>query len=940
MSLTLTSHPSRRLLISFLTVLLLIGLTLAFFWKLAFTDLILARGDTYFYFYPLWAARDAALSQGKLPLWSPSIFMGVPLLSDPQLGTLYPPNWLTVGLAPPDAVRVSILLHVTWAAVGAFALARRAIALTFFPALTAACIFAFGGYVGAHVEQINQLQGIAWMPWALLCLHQMRQRPALYIPLLAMIFALQLFSGHTQTVFMTGVALGVYGLVHSFTVVSDAARRDQLRRSAVLLISLAAAVVLAVILALPQLYPTLELTGLSNRGGGFNPQQVLAFSWNPLLIGRGMLPSYDAQVFGEYIAYPGVIGLALAVIGLLTWDRRRWPWLALVIVGVLLALGYYNPLNWTLASLPGFNLFRVPARWLALVTLGLAMLAGLGAERLMMPVSHRRESLRLAAAVLIVLGLLMASTLLASRAADEVDGSAVPTAVTWAGWIAALIVGLLLVALHAGRDRIPARVLSLLPIIACAGVVSELWLASGTMPYNDLTDPQVYHDARMSAYQLQALDAADPDSPAHGRLLSISNLYFDPGDKPALEARWWSLEMMTERASRTAFTAEKAKEVIAPNLPLIWDLPSIDGYGGGLLPTTYYTQFTSLLLPDGMLRTVDGRLRELLAQSDCNGACIPQRRWLNLTGTRYLLLDKTFDRWQDDIAYDTAFTLKAGESVTPYTDLVGTALHLLIEGQPEEGAQPSLMLDGEPLPVEALGTVGDFALWRAALPEPQPVQDAEITFDAADESSRLRSLTLVDERTGAFMQIPLDGWRLLLSSDIKLYENPAVFPRVFLVGDVQTVPTTWDGTEAALDLMRDPAFDPAQTVIVAADQDVTLPSDSSITGSAIITTATDTTLEIAVDASQPGMLVITDAWYPGWKALIDGQPAELYRADAMFRAVPVPAGQSTVTLTYAPDWLGWVFTVGAAAWGIVALWVLWRIIGWLSRPVRSVYSDM
>ncbi len=920
-------RSARRPSVFVLPVLLIIGLTLVFFWKLAFTDLILARGDTYFYFYPLWAARDAALSQGQLPLWSPAIFMGVPLLSDPQLGTLYPPNWLTVRLAPPDAVRVSILLHVTWAAVGAFVLARRAIALTFFPALTAACIFAFGGYVGAHVEQINQLQGIAWMPWALVCLHESTQRPRLYIPLLAVIFALQVFSGHTQTVFMTGIALGVYGLVHSFTAVSDDARHDRLRRAVMLLISLAAAVILAVILALPQLYPTLELTGLSNRGGGFNPQQVLAFSWNPVLIGRGMLPSYDAQVFGEYIAYPGVIGLALAVIGLLTSDRRRWPWLVLVIVGMLLALGYYNPLNWTLAGLPGFNLFRVPARWLALVTLGLAMLAGLGTARLMVPPVSRRESLRLTAAVLIVLGLLMASTLLSSRAADEVDGSAVPTAVTWVGWIAALIVALLLVALHGGalhggRDRIPARVMSLLPMIACTVVLAELWLASGTMPYNDLTDPQVYHDARMSAYQLQALDTANPNSPAHGRLLSISNLYFDPGDKPALEARWDVLNM-TERASHTAFTAEKAKEVIAPNLPLIWDLPSVDGYGGGLLPTTYYTQFTSLLLPDGMLRTVDGRLRELLALSECNGACTPQRRWLNLTGTRYLLLDKTFDRWQDDIAYDTAFTLKAGETVTPYTDLVGTALHLLVEG-PAEGEAESvqLLLDGERLPVTSHGMVGDFALWRAALPEPQSVQGTEIAFDAADGASLLRALTLVDERTGAFMQIPLDGWHLLLSSDIKLYENPAVFPRVFLVGDVQTVETTWDGTEAALDLMRDPAFDPAQTVIVAADENVTLQTDGDLSGNAVITSATDTTLEIAVDASQSGMLVITDAWYPGWKAQVNGQPADLYRADAMFRAVPVPAGQSTVTLTYAPDWLNWIIPSGVIAWGLSTLWIL------------------
>ena len=88
-------------------LLAIIVLTLLFFYQLAFTDRILGRGDTFAYFYPYWGVRNQALAQGQLPLWSPDLFMGIPLLANPQLGTFYPPNWLTIPLNAPDAVRVS-----------------------------------------------------------------------------------------------------------------------------------------------------------------------------------------------------------------------------------------------------------------------------------------------------------------------------------------------------------------------------------------------------------------------------------------------------------------------------------------------------------------------------------------------------------------------------------------------------------------------------------------------------------------------------------------------------------------------------------------------------------------------------------------------------------------------------------------------------------------
>lgn len=877
-----------------------VALTLLFFWKLAFTDLILARGDTYLFFYPLWAVRDAALLRGMLPLWSPDLFMGVPLLSDPQLGTLYPPNWLTVMLSPPDAIRISILGHILWALLGAGLLARRAVRLDMLPALLAGAVFAFGGYLGAHVEQINQLQGLAWIPWALLALHAaIGGAPLAPLLSLAAILALQVLSGHTQTVFMTGVALGIYALVLPFSG-QPTPRKTAIFAQLRLLVLITAAAVLAGILALPQLYPTLELTGLSNRGGGFNAQQVMAFSWEPFLIGRGLLPSYDAQIFGEYVAYIGVSGLMMALIAALIPDRRRWVWLAFAGVGVFLALGIYNPVYWVLAELPGFNLFRVPARWLALFALGAAMLSGLGAQHLIH--SATRPTRRHLIAVIGILAALIAAAMLAGRAADLVDGNATPSTVTLIAWAstAALTLGL-----WQSRGRLSTRVTGGLLALVLLG---ELWLASLAMPYNDLADPAVYHDARMSVYQLQAL-ADDPAT--SGRLLSISNAYFDPGDKSGLTARYAELGM-TERATRYAFTAAKIKELVTGNYPLLWQVPSVDGYGGGLVPTSYYTQFTSLLLPsDDLLRPIDGRLRERLALEACRGACVPPAKWLDLMHVRYLIVDKTFDLSHEGIRYDT-LPLTPPHQMQVSTDFVGDVLHSLYAiGDPA----PTVYLDdaATPLTWVTLADIDGFTLAQAALDAPRSLDQVRLAGE-----TQLTALTLVDMRTGDFMALPLGDWRLVLSSDIKLYERQNPQPRAFIATRAQTVPTTWDGTETALTLMRANGFDPAQDVILAADDAPTLKFDAASTPRRVnIREATDT--RITFETTGDGVLVLSDAYFPGWKATVNGEPVMLYRANAMFRAVVLPEGENVVIMEYAPDWLSWVFVVGGAGWLLVLI---------------------
>ncbi len=906
------------------TTLILLLLPLVFFYKLVFTGMILARGDVYAYFYPYWQVRNAALGSGTLPLWSPELFMGVPLLANSQVGTFYPPNWPLVPFDPPTGVAISLLAHITWALAGTYLLARRTVGLERIPALLAAAIFALGGYMGAKAENINQLQALAWMPWLFAlfdaAIHQGAARR--WTVLLAVGLALQTLAGHPQTVFITAVGLAVYGAATWFAPARQASWRARLHPALVL----AAAGGGALLLASPQLLPMLELMGGSNRSGGLNPQQAMAFSLNPFVIGRGLLPSYDGLLFGEYVAYTGVIGLGLAILGIfnrIPTDRPETiyhlPWIVLAVVGFGLALGLYNPLYWTLANLPGFSFFRVPARWLALFALAAAMLAGIGLQTLAAAPPRRRFMVLI---VLIVAGLGAASRLTEQMAVDVI-GPALPTEKTVIGWVAALVV--LLAALNVHRASLRIAFLG-------AAALLELFLASRVLAYNEVVPPDTFHAQRFTISQLRAY--ADEQTPP-GRALSISGLLFDPGDRDSLIARYREAGM-SDLAIRIALVDTKMRETLAANLPLVWGVPSVDGFDGGLLPTGWYTQFTSLMLPPGELRTIDGRLREILAKPECRGACIPDARWLNLTHTRYLITDKVYDLWHEDVAYDTQFEipLQPGETtaIRAVPDFEADALDVLYTCPDVDCRAPAAIFYDAKGEMEILAAaekpveVGGFWLARLTLPPDNTARTPiRITLRAHETPVTVTAATRVDTRTGAFTSLTLGPWRRVLSSDIKLYENLDALPRAFVVHQALFVPDTWMGSEDALNLMREPTFDPARTVIIAGDDDSAAPAaepPEALPANATIETYTPTHVEITANTDAGGWLVLADAYFPGWQAEINGQAAPVYRADVMFRTVRLPAGESRVVFTFTPTGWPWIFLPGAAAWLVAAL--LWR----------------
>lgn len=142
--------------------------------------------------------------------------------------------------------------------------------------------------------------------------------------------------------------------------------------------------------------------------------------------------------------------------------------------------------------------------------------------------------------------------------------------------------------------------------------------------------------------------------------------------------------------------------------------------------------------------------------------------------------------------------------------------------------------------------------------------------------------------------VPFASYPLVYDGEIKIYQNPNVLPRAFLVNQARVIPNRADLLSAlpALDAKREVLLEtaPLKPTVSSAGENA-LPTVEKYTGSEVVLT-TNTT--------QPTYLVLTDTYFPGWIGQIDGEDTPIYRADGNFRAVQVPAGQHTVRFKYSP----------------------------------------
>ncbi len=155
--------------------------------------------------------------------------------------------------------------------------------------------------------------------------------------------------------------------------------------------------------------------------------------------------------------------------------------------------------------------------------------------------------------------------------------------------------------------------------------------------------------------------------------------------------------------------------------------------------------------------------------------------------------------------------------------------------------------------------------------------------------------------------------------ELAVYRNPDAFPRAWLVTDARTVPDA----DAALAALTAPDFDPATTVILLAGDGRPQTADGDPSPNQPINQSPNiqypisnspNSLEFHLSSPSPATLVLSEIWYPGWRATVNGVETPVLRANYALRAVPVPAGDVTVEMRFAPD--SW-------RWGLVP--VFWRL---------------
>ncbi len=354
---------------------------LVLLWALYFHPLVLHPAQTLFAPYSDLLAEHLPAklvvnrewnATGELPLWNPHHFCGSPLLHDIQVGMFYPPN-AVMYVVPEHALGAAIswvlALHTLAAGVFAFMYARSH-RLNETGSVVAAVGFMLSSKWMTHLLLAGHTItiGLAWLPLVMLLAERALARRSAWPVLWAgAALALLMLGTHPQFALYAGV------FAVAWTLPRD---REHWRRWFATWVG---AVVIAVLLAAVQLFPTAEAGRLSARSGGLEASGSVNVGLQTALALLGPSLSYSPPHSWEMQGVFGVFWLAAAVAApLIAGGRARWQFGVLCGL-VVFSIGGAALVDW----LPGFNLFRVPTRMLLIAAFPLAYLAGAATHALM-----------------------------------------------------------------------------------------------------------------------------------------------------------------------------------------------------------------------------------------------------------------------------------------------------------------------------------------------------------------------------------------------------------------------------------------------------------------------------------------------------------------------------------------------------------------------------
>jgi hypothetical protein len=337
--------------------------------------------DLFAEFLPRHAYAGAALMRGEIPLWDPHQIAGLPFLATLQAGVLYPPNLLYALLPVGVAMGVLGYLHVTLAGFFTWALCRELGGSPAGAGLGAVAFMLGGSTLFAHYHP-NAINALPWLPLALACTARLGRTSDLRLaPALGACLTLQFLAGRDYTFVMSAHAVAGFALWQTAWMLRDGRGT---RAAARHLAALALAAVVAAGLSAPQWLPTLELAARSTRmlSGPEGASLEIFGPLSPSFFLANLVNPERGPIRREY---SGWIPLLCFAACFRLWGRDRVAVFAsaLGLLAVLLCFGSQTPLYAVYRELPLGSVFRLPDRFVTLLSLAVALGAARGFDRVL-----------------------------------------------------------------------------------------------------------------------------------------------------------------------------------------------------------------------------------------------------------------------------------------------------------------------------------------------------------------------------------------------------------------------------------------------------------------------------------------------------------------------------------------------------------------------------
>lgn len=907
---------------------------LIFFGWVIFRQRLFLGGDAFFYSYPLRSVAWATIRSGELPLWTPYLLSGYPLLSMAQLALGYPLTWSYLFL--PGYLAEQLYVFAPFLLAPAFTYAYvRSLGRTPLASLLAGLSFGYGGAMTGLLGVVGLFgNSFMWLPLLLMAID--RSRTKKFLPCLlagTAAFSMSVLNGLAQGFVFVAFIGFAYGACISF--LSPSSTHDKLINRLRPLLVVVLSTLFAAGIAAFQILETARaarssirssLTFVTFADGSFSPAVALKSFLIPLYTDR----------FADVTTFVSPVVFVLALFAFVdAWRRgnsvdtlRIRFWGVLAIVAGLLILGSYTPLARLVFYVPVLNKFRVPSRHAFEFTFALSVLSAFGWDEIKLRLKRSERPKNwltpvalalLGVTVITSYGWLHATTNSQTMAGVEAVGAwysglSVSAYVAWKLVWLTLSLSCLVTALYL-RKNLQGAVLIGLVVISCLTepyILFRNWWSNLAKTPSRVQSPAPVTQALQSGNQDRVYtrfdlfcddtaSSARVDSPNLTALYGLHNL---AGYEP----------LMLERYCRALGNVGLDSVNALPGYPAPDSIYHDNSHVLDILNTSTVATFANLRSSPTPLPEFEG-VKFALNETglEVPPATTKPIGLSNFKADAVVLITSMAN--SVDIEQGTAVA-----RIRLSTDNGGVIEKILRAGidtaeWAHERSDVRSIVKHQLAPIfdRQVGDVENSYqafryVTRISLENSKEVTRVEFENLAPRATIALWAASLLDSATGEThtlsrlmlgVQNNPQRWRIeALADDVLLLHNSRALPRAWLVTQAEAV----DGEEALRRIRGETRqqFDPRHTALleVASTELPTLPGGVPSNASVRITNYESNRLRMETVASTPTVLVVSEMYYPGWEATVDGKPTRILLTDYLLRGVSLQEGKHVVEMRY------------------------------------------